>query len=71
MKEVRIQIKAKQEVDGEVDEMEFMTLADMFTDGEWICYRYDETELMGMAGSKTTVRVKEGAIQMINGKGRR
>ncbi len=65
MKEVRIQIKAKQEVDGEVDEMEFITEAEMFTEGEWTCYRYDESELMGMAGSRTTVRVKEGTIQMI------
>lgn len=65
MKEVRILIKAKQEVDGEIDEMEFMTEAEMFTDGEWTCYRYDESELMGMAGSRTTVRVKEGVIQMI------
>jgi uncharacterized beta-barrel protein YwiB (DUF1934 family) len=65
VKEVRIQIKAKQEVDGEVDEMEFMTVADMFTDGEWTCYKYDESEMMGMAGSTTTVRVKEGTIQMI------
>lgn len=65
MKEVRIQINAQQETDGEVDEMEFNTEAEMFQDGEWTCYRYEETEMMGMAGTTTTLKVKEGKIQMI------
>ena len=65
MKEVRIQINAEQETDGEVDKMEFITEAEMFQDGEWTCYRYEETEIMGMAGTITTLKVKEGMIQMI------
>ncbi len=65
MKEVRIKINAQQETDGEVDEMELITEAEMFHDGEWTCYRYEETEIMGMAGTTTTLKVKEGKIQMI------
>ncbi|BES66692.1 hypothetical protein SANA_31310 [Gottschalkiaceae bacterium SANA] len=65
MEEVRIQINAEQETDGEVDKMEFNTEAVMFQDGEWTCYRYEETEVMGMAGTITTLKVKEGKIQMI------
>jgi uncharacterized beta-barrel protein YwiB (DUF1934 family) len=65
MEDVRIQINAEQETDGEVDKMEFNTEAVMFQDGEWTCYRYEETEVMGMAGTITTLKVKEGKIQMI------
>ena len=65
MEDVRIQINAEQETDGEVDKMEFNTEAVMFQDGEWTCYRYEETEVMGMAGAITTLKVKEGKIQMI------
>ena len=65
MKEVMIRIKGKQMTreSGE-DEMEFMTEGKLYERNGAMYLVYEETELSGVPGCKTRLRMKDGEIQM-------
>ena len=65
MKEVMIRIKGKQ-VSREAgeDEMEFMTEGKLYHRNGTVYLLYEETELSGVPGCKTRLRLRDGEIQM-------
>lgn len=65
MKEIMIRIKGQQANDetGE-DSMEFVTEAKLYKRGEAIYLIYEESELSGIPGCKTRLKLKDGKVQM-------
>ena len=65
MKEIMIRIKGRQANDetGE-DFMEFVTEAKLYKRGEAIYLIYEESELSGVPGCKTRLKLKDGEVQM-------
>jgi len=65
MKEVMIRIKGKQVTreSGE-DEMEFVTEGKLYQRNGTVYLLYEESELSGVPGCKTRLRLREGEIQM-------
>ena len=65
MKEVMIRIQGKQVTreSGE-DEMEFMTEGKLYRRGNTTYILYEESELSGVPGCKTRLRLRDGEIQM-------
>ena len=65
MKEVMIKIKGKQisRENGE-DEMEFVTEGKLYRRNGTLYLIYDETELSGIPGCQTRLRLRDGEIQM-------
>ncbi len=65
MKEVMIKIKGKQisRENGE-DEMEFVTEGKLYRRNGTVYLIYDETELSGIPGCQTRLRLRDGEIQM-------
>lgn len=65
MKEVMIRIKGKQVTreSGE-DEMEFMTEGKLYRRNGTVYLVYEESELSGVPGCKTRLRLRDGEIQM-------
>lgn len=66
MKEMMLKIRGTQKRDGEPMELiEFMTPGRMYQKGEATYLVYDETEISGMEGSTTTIRVTDDSARMI------
>ena len=65
MKEIMTRIKGRQANDetGE-DFMEFVTEAKLYKRGEAIYLIYEESELSGVPGCKTRLKLKDGEVQM-------
>ena len=65
MKEIMIRIKGQQ-ANGETgeDSMEFVTEAKLYKRGEAIYLIYEESELSGIPGCKTRLKLKDGKVQM-------
>ena len=49
----------------EADAMELMTEGDRSREAEAYCLSYDESEISGMEGTRTTVRVDDGKVSII------
>lgn len=65
MKEVMIRIKGKQvSKDTGEDEMEFVTEGKLYLRKGTVYLVYDETELSGVPGCRTRLRLRDGEIQM-------
>ena len=65
MKEVMIRIKGRQiSRDNEEDEMEFVTEGKLYRRNGTVYLIYDETELSGVPGCQTRLRLRDGEIQM-------
>ena len=65
MKEVMIRIKGKQvSKDTGEDEMEFVTEGKLYHRNGAIYLLYEETELSGVPGCHTRLRLRDGEIQM-------
>lgn len=65
MKEVMIRIKGKQvSKDAGEDEMEFVTEGKLYLRKGTVYLVYDETELSGVPGCRTRLRLRDGEIQM-------
>lgn len=65
MKEVMIRIKGKQiSRDAGEDEMEFVTEGKLYRRKGTVYLIYDETELSGVPGCRTRLRLRDGEIQM-------
>lgn len=65
MKEIMVKIKGHQvsETSGE-DSMEFVTEAKLYEKGEAMYLIYDESELSGIPGCKTRLKLKGTQVQM-------
>ena len=65
MKEIMIRIKGQQ-ANGETgeDSMEFVTEATLYKRGDAIYLIYEESELSGIPGCKTRLKLKDGKVQM-------
>ena len=65
MKEVMIRIKGKRvSKDAGEDEMEFVTEGKLYLRKGTVYLVYDETELSGVPGCRTRLRLRDGEIQM-------
>lgn len=65
MKEVMIRIKGKQiHRDQGDEEMEFVTEGKLYRRNGTVYLLYDETELSGVPGCQTRLRLRDGEIQM-------
>lgn len=65
MKEVMIRIKGKQVIrDNGEDEMEFVTEGKLYKRNGTVYLLYEETELSGVPGCKTRLRLRDGEVQM-------
>jgi len=65
MKEVKLRIKGKQtNVDGEENIIELVTEGKFYKKDQAYYLIYDETEISGMEGSTTTLKIEEDKISM-------
>ena len=65
MKEVTLKITGKQEYEGvEEDQMEFVTDGRLYVRGGSAYIIYDETQVLGMEGCKTTIKLDGRSVRM-------
>ena len=65
MKEITLEITGRQQYEGvEEDQMEFVTDGKLYIRNGVVYIMYDETEVSGMEGCKTTIRVGETSVKM-------
>jgi len=65
MREIMLKIKSNQAVTGGSDDsVEFITEAKLYKKGEAMYLIYDESELSGIPGCKTRLKMKANEIQM-------
>lgn len=65
MKDITIRITGKQCFDGkEEDHMEFITDGKLYERGGYTYVTYDESEVSGLEGCKTTLRMKGETVKM-------
>lgn len=65
MKNIMMKIIGTQITDDmEEDQLEFITEGKLYEKGETLYIVYDETELSGMPGCKTRLKLKDGNIKM-------
>ncbi len=65
MKEIMMKIIGTQVTDDlEEDQMEFVTEGKLYEKGEAIYLVYDETEISGLPGCRTRLKLKDGSIKM-------
>ena len=56
-KKVLISVKTIQNVDGHPEEVELITQGDFYKEGDTYFAVYDESEISGMKGTKTTLKI--------------
>ena len=65
MNEITLKIKGKQKIkDVEEDQMEFVTDGRLYEKNNSIYIMYDESEVSGMKGCTTTIKMTENSIKM-------
>ena len=65
MKDITLKITGRQQYEGiEEDQMEFVTDGKLYIRNGVAYIIYDETEVSGMEGCKTTIRVSERSVKM-------
>lgn len=65
MKDITLKITGRQQYEGiEEDQMEFVTDGKLYIRNGVAYIIYDETEVSGMEGCKTTIRVSEKSVKM-------
>ncbi len=65
MKDITLKITGKQKYEGtEEDQMEFVTDGRLYVRNGIVYIIYDETEVSGMEGCKTTIRLGESSVKM-------
>ena len=65
MKEITLEITGRQQYEGvEEDQMEFVTDGKLYIRNGVVYIIYDETEVSGMEGCKTTIRLGESSVKM-------
>ncbi|MCI8349212.1 MAG: DUF1934 domain-containing protein [Firmicutes bacterium] len=65
MKDITLKIIGKQQYEGiEEDQMEFVTDGKLYVRNNSIYIIYDETEVSGMEGCKTTIKMNDKSVRM-------
>ena len=65
MRDITLKIIGKQCYDGkEEDQMEFITDGQLYVRDDSVYMIYDESEVSGMTGCKTTLKVKGDSVKM-------
>ena len=65
MKDITLKITGKQQYNGmEEDQMEFVTDGKLYVRNGIVYIMYDETEVSGLAGCKTTIRLADSSVKM-------
>ncbi len=65
MKDITLKITGKQSYeDADEDQMEFVTDGRLYVRGNSAYIIYDESEVSGMAGCRTTIRVDDRSVKM-------
>jgi len=64
MKKIMMKIIGKQASDGDNDQMEFVTEGELYERGDALYLMYEESEISGMPGCKTRLKIKGDYISM-------
>ncbi|SEF38759.1 Uncharacterized beta-barrel protein YwiB, DUF1934 family [Caloramator fervidus] len=64
-KKAIISVKTVQDIDGEREVIELVTEGDFYRLGEDFIAEYDETEISGMEGTKTTLKIEKDKVSII------
>lgn len=64
MKKIMMKITGKQASDGQDDQMEFVTEGEMSERNGTLYLMYEETEISGMPGCKTRLKIKDDYVSM-------
>lgn len=64
MKDITIKITGKNSIDDQEDVIEFVTDAKIYDKGESLYIIYDESELCGMPGYKTSLKISGQSVKM-------
>ena len=65
MKDIKLKIIGEQQYEGiEEDQMEFVTDGKLYVRNNSIYIIYDETEVSGMEGCKTTIKMNDKSVRM-------
>lgn len=64
-KKVVVSIKSKQTIDNEVENIELITTGKFYRKDNAFYVVYDETEISGMAGTTTTVKIGREEVDLI------
>lgn len=64
MKKIMMKIVGKQASDGQDDQMEFITEGELYERGGALYLMYEETEISGMPGCKTRLKIKGDSVSM-------
>lgn len=62
---VLISVKTKQFIDGQPESIELITEGIYFKEGDEYLAQYEETEISGMEGTKTTMKIGEGVLTIL------
>ncbi|WP_295363911.1 DUF1934 domain-containing protein [uncultured Pseudoramibacter sp.] len=62
---VWLTVVSQSAVEGDTERTEFMTEGDLVWEGETPCLNYQETEVSGMSGTTTTVRIEPDKVSVI------
>jgi len=64
MKKIMMKITGKQASDGDTDQMEFVTEGEMYERNGILYLMYEESEISGMPGCKTRLKIKDDSVSM-------
>ena len=64
-RKVLISVKTVQFLDGQPEEIELITEGEYYKDGNEYFASYDESEISGMEGTKTTMKIENDALAII------
>jgi uncharacterized beta-barrel protein YwiB (DUF1934 family) len=64
MKKIMMKITGKQASDGDNDQMEFVTEGELYERNGALYLMYEETEISGMPGCKTRLKIKGDHVSM-------
>ncbi len=64
-KPVWLSVISTSTADGDTDRTEFMTEGELIWEGEVPCLNYEETEVSGMTGTTTTLRIEPEKVSVI------
>lgn len=64
-KKVLISVKTVQYIDGQPEEIELITEGKYFRDEDRFVAEYEESEISGMEGTKTTLRIEDDSVTIM------
>lgn len=64
-KKVLISVKTVQILDGQPEEIELITEGEYYKEGNEFIASYDESEISGMQGTKTTMKIENDSLEIM------